>query len=407
MRICAAGIFILAHAVTAAENWPGWRGPRGDGSSTDTNVAREWDGPTGKNVKWKVPIPGKSHSSPIIWENRIFLVSADEKTEERSLICLDRTSGKTRWSKEVLVAPFEKIHRLNTRASSTPATDGQRVYVSFLDKKRMYVAAYDFAGNKQWEVRPGVFSSRHGYCSSPLVYGDKVIVNGDHDGPAYIAALNRDTGETIWKTNRPNGVRSYCAPILRRIDGRNQLILSGSKSVASFDPDTGRQHWIIDGPTEQFVASLVYNKGLLFMTAGFPDHHILAIDPTGTGNVTKTHIKWRTIKGCSYVPSPAAVDNYFLVVSDNGIASCFDAVSGERHWMERLESHYSASTINANGLCYFNADNGITTIVKPGKVLQVAARNNLGEDMYASPAVYDGELYLRGVRHLFCIQSAR
>ncbi|MFP6904064.1 MAG: PQQ-binding-like beta-propeller repeat protein [Verrucomicrobiota bacterium] len=407
MRTSTVGLLILVHAATAAENWPGWRGPRGDGSSTDTNVAREWDGPTGKNVKWKVPIPGKSHSSPVIWEDRIFLVSADEKSQERSLMCLDRTSGKTRWFKRVLGAPFEKIHRLNTRSSSTPATDGQRVYVSFLDKKRMYVAAYDFSGNKQWEARPGAFSSRHGYCSSPVLYRDKVIVNGDHDGPAYIVALNRDTGETIWKTKRPNGVRSYCAPILRRIDGRNQLILSGSRSVASFDPDTGRQHWIIDGPTDQFVASLVYNRGLLFMTAGFPDHHILAIDPTGKGNVTKTHVKWRTIKGCSYVPSPAAVDNYFLVVADNGIASCFDAVSGERHWMARLESHYSASTINANGLCYFNADNGVTTIVKPGQALEVEVRNDLGEEMYASPAVYDGELYLRGVRHLFCIHSTR
>jgi outer membrane protein assembly factor BamB len=411
MNILTRLFILLAFSLSChrghAENWPGWRGPRGDGSSLDSKVALEWDGSSGKNVKWKIAIPGRSHSSPVIWGDRIFLVTADAKTQERSLLCLDRVSGEILWTRVVLVAPFEQIHRLNTRASSTPATDGERVYVSFLDKEHMYVAAYDFDGDKQWDARPGVFSSRHGYCSSPVLWNGKVIVNGDHDGPAYLVALNKASGETLWKTERPNNVRSYCAPIIRQIEGRNQLILSGSKSVASFDPDTGKQHWVIDGPTEQYVASMVYNKGLLLMTAGFPDHHILAIDPTGIGNVTQTHIKWRTIKGCSYVPSPAAVDDYFLVVADNGIASCFDALSGERHWMERLESHYSASTMNANGLCYFNADNGITTIVKPWKTLEVIARNDLGEEMFASPAVYKDELYLRGAHHLFCIQPAR
>ena len=208
----------------------------------------------------------------------------------------------------------------------------------------------------------------HGYCSSPILWKDKVIVNGDHDGDAYLVALDRATGETVWKTDRPNKTRSYCTPIIRHIDGRNQMILSGSKSVASYDPDTGEQHWVIDGPTEQFVASLVYNEDLelLFMTCGFPERHILAIRPDGHGNVTDTHVVWRDIPGAAYVPSPIAIGPYFLVVADNGVASCFVAETGERLWRERLPREHSASLLAANGLAYFFSDYGVMTVIRPG-----------------------------------------
>ena len=198
-------------------------------------------------------------------------------------MCLSIKSGKTLWKKTVLESPIEKVHRKNSRASSTPVTDGQSIYVSFLDQEKMFIAAYNLEGEKLWEKRPGIFSSIHGYCSSPILWKDKLIINGDHDGNAYIVALNKETGDEIWKTPRPNKTRSYCTPLIRTIGGRNQLILSGSKSVASYDPDTGEQHWIIDGPTDQFVASLVYDQKYLYMTCGFPTKHMMAIDPTGTG----------------------------------------------------------------------------------------------------------------------------
>ena len=317
------------------ENWPGWRGPRGDGSSLDKQAPVTWSDTD--NIAWKIPIPGKGHASPIIWEDRLFLVTALEPANERTLLCLDRRNGNVLWQNTILKTALEKIHRLNSYASSTPVTDGQRIYVSFLDRDRMFVSAYNVDGQKVWETRPGPFSSVHGYCSSPVLWKDKVIINGDHDGNAYLVALDKETGKTRWLTKRPNKIRSYCAPIIRRIDDRNQMILSGSRSVASYDPDSGRQHWIIDGPTDQFVASLVYNGDLLFMTAGFPDLHMLAIRPNGHGNVTKTHIAWRTTRGCSYVPSPISAGPYFLVVSDGGIASCFEAKNGQAaldgaHW---------------------------------------------------------------------------
>lgn len=402
IRLLSAIVFFaLMPDRIMGENWPGWRGPRGDGTSLEKNVPVRWSAT--ENIVWKVPIPGKGHASPIVWNDRIFVVTAIEDQNQRVLLCLDRNTGKVVWQRVVLVAPLEKLHRLNSRASSTPATDGEKVYVSFLDRDKMFVAAYDFDGNEVWSVRPGVFSSMHGYCSSPVLWKDKVLVNGDHDGPAYLVALKRATGETIWKTPRPNRTRSYCPPIVRTIDGRNQMILSGSLCVASYDPDTGKQHWIIDGPTEQFVASLVYNGELLFMTCGFPDRFVQAIRPTGSGNVTKTHVAWQIEKDCAYVPSPIAIGPYFLGVSDSGAATCYEAATGNILWRERLGPHFSASLVAANGLAYFLSDKGIMTIVKPGPKFEVAARNDIDEDMRASPAISGGKMFLRGVKNLYCI----
>jgi len=397
-------MFLLSDAALA-ENWPGWRGLRGDGTSHEKNVPVKWSDT--QNIVWKTPIPGKGHASPIVWGSHIFVVTAGKEQKQRILLCLDRKDGKIIWQRVVLEAPLERINRLNSYASSTPATDGERVYVSFLDVDKMFVAAYDFDGNKVWEVRPGAFASMHGYCSSPVIWKDKLIVNGDHDGDSYIIALDRKTGQTIWKTPRPNKTRSYCAPIIRRIDGRNQMILSGTMCVASYDPDTGEQHWIIDGPTEQFVASIVYNGELLFMTCGYPKHFMQAIHPDGHGNVTDTHVLWQKDKDCSYVPSPIAFGPYFLIVSDSGIASCFEAKTGKRLWREKLGRHYSASLVSADGLVYFLSDLGVMTVVKPGEELDIIARNELDENTYASPAISNGQIFIRADKHLYCIGNGK
>lgn len=400
--IILGGLFAQA---SRAENWPAWRGPRGDGTTAETAVPLRWS-PT-ENLAWKTELPGGGHASPIVWGNRIFTVTALPETEQRVLLCLDRDHGMIRWQRPVITAPLEQIHRLNSYASSTPATNGELVYVAFLDVDKMVVAAYDFDGNRRWLVRPGAFSSVHGFCSSPVLYEDKVIVNGDHDGDAYLVALDRQTGRTLWKTPRQNKTRSYCTPIIREIDGRTQMLLSGSLCVASYDPDNGRRHWILDGPTEQFVASLVYAHGLVFVTGGYPDFHILAIRPDGHGHVTDAQVAWHETGGAAYVPSPIALGDYFLIVSDTGIASCFDAVSGKRFWMHRMVGrHYSASLIAADGLVYFLSDQGIMTVVKPGPQFDVMAQNEIGERCFASPAVSDGRLFLRGETHLFCIANA-
>jgi outer membrane protein assembly factor BamB len=400
-------IVLLAMPVAAgAENWPGWRGPRGDGSSLETNVPLHWS--ASSNVLWKSELPGTGHASPIVWGGRVFTVSALAESESRLLLCLDRKSGALLWQKTVLTAPLEHMHRLNSHASGTPVTDGNCIYVAFLDNKEMLVAAYDFAGNRKWAVHPGPFASIHGFCSSPILFKDKVIVNGDHDGDSYLVALDRQTGRTLWKTPRENRTRSYCVPLIRELGGRTQMVLSGDKCVASYDPNTGQRHWIIDGPTEQFVASPVYSEktGLVYITGGFPDHHILAIRPDGTGNVTGTHIAWRTIKGAAYVPSPVIAGDYFLIASDQGFANCFEAASGKLLWQERIGEHH-ASLVSANGLVYFLSDEGVMRIIRPGPTFELIAQNELGEPCFASPAVSGEQIFLRGNKHLFCIGLPR
>jgi outer membrane protein assembly factor BamB len=392
---------LAAACPLAAENWPCWRGPRGDGSSAEGHVPTQWSGT--ENVAWKVEVPGLGHSSPIVWEDKIFVISCLTDSQERVLLSFDRRTGRRQWQQTVLKVPLEGKHTLNSFASSTPATDGQRVYISFLDGEQMLIAAYDFQGRQLWLVRPGAFSSKHGYCSSPVLFEDKVIVNGDHDGDAYLVALDRETGKTIWKIDRENKTRSYVTPIIRQIEGRPQMILSGSKSVASYDPRTGERIWVMDGPTEQFVASMVDNGELVFLTAGFPDHHILAIRPTGHGNVTDTHIVWRTTENCSYVPSPVIVGDYFLVVADNGIASCYRAATGERQWKERIGRHYSASLLAAEGRAYFLSDDGVMSIVKPGSKYDLVSKCELGEACFSSPAISQGQIFLRAEKHLYCI----
>ncbi len=404
---------LLIPLIASAENWPAWRGPRNDGTSTEQRAPVEWS-PT-KGVRWKAPLPGGGHASPIVWENRVFTVAAIADTQGRDLICLDAPSGRKVWQVTVLKSPLERKHRENSHASSTPATDGALVYVAFLDTQEMVVAAYDFQGKQRWMVRPGSFKSVHGFCSSPTLWGDKVIVNGDHDGDSYLVALDKATGKTLWKTARPNKTRSYCAPIIRQLSGRTQMILSGDRSIASYDPDTGKPHWYINGPTEQFVASLVYNPkaDLLFMTGGFPQHHLLALRHDGRGelgnimHVQETdlpQVAWHHTRPSmvSYVPSPISEGDYFLVVSDTGHANCFLAKTGEPQWQEKLGPHH-ASMVSANGLVYFTSDSGVTTVVRPGPKYDLVSRNELGEAVYASAAISNGCFYLRGDAHLYCI----
>ena len=417
LAVCCSWMSSSAHA----ENWPGWRGPRGDGTSLEKNVPTDWDAQTGKNILWKVKVPGVGHASPIVWDDRIFTVSCLEKELERILLCWDRHTGKKLWQHTVVRAPLETRNTLNSYASGTPATDGKLVFATFLDVDgstiparnvgrarpvtpgRMVVAAYDFEGNQKWLAKPGGFVSVHGYCSSPVLYGELVIVNGDHDGDSYIVALEKSTGKTVWKVPREHKTRSYVPPLIREIDGRVQMVLSGSKCVMSYDPADGSEHWKIDGPTEQYVASMVYDGKLFYMSAGFPTYHVMGIRPDGKGNVTDTHVAWHVTNARCYVPSPVVVNGYLLIANDRGLANCYEAATGKRLWQVRLGDHYSASLVTAGGLVYFPARNGVTKIIRPGPELDVVAENKLGEYCCASPAISHGRLYLRDEKNLYSI----
>ena len=392
-------VFIVFTA--RAEDWPGWRGPRGDGTSREMDVPLRWSAT--ENIRWKTPIPGRGYSSPIVSGDRIFLTTCLEKEKKRVLLCLDRRDGKILWQRVVVTADLEEKHGLNSYASSTPATDGKYVWVPFLSRPSVQLACYDFDGNLKWIKSPGEFHSKHGFCSCPVLCKDMVILTCDQDAVAYIVAFDKSTGEERWRADRPNRTRSYCTPLIVNAAGKNQLVLSGSKCVASYDPDTGKQLWIIDGPTEQFVASMVYLDDVLFLTAGFPTYHLLAIRPDGAGNVTDTHVLWHKTKGAGYVPSPVAFGKWFFVVTDDGIASCWEVKSGTRNWMERLGSHHSASPVAAAGHLFFTDDAGVTYVLKPGTKFEEVSRNSLGEECFPSPAVARGQLFIRTVNHLWCI----
>jgi outer membrane protein assembly factor BamB len=396
--------FLMLATAAPAGDWPLWRGPRGDGISGETNLPVRWS--RTDNIAWKTPIPGKGHSSPIVWSDRIFVTTCTEEDQKRLLLCLNCHNGKIVWQSVVLTARLEGINRLNSRASSTPATDGRHVWVTFLDDPNVIVACYDFEGHQVWKRSPGTFSSRHGFCSSVVPYRDTIIVNVDQDGNGYLVALDGATGATRWQTARPNNTRSYCAPILIEAAGRQQLVLSGSKCVASYNPDDGKLWWIIDGPTEQYVSSLVFGNDLLFLTAGFPTYHYLAIRPNGSGNVTHTNILWHlrppTREG-DYVPSPIAHGRWFFAVSDNGWASCYEAQTGKRMWLQRLGRHHSASPVCAEGRLYFTADNGETFVLTASGLFDLISSNPLGEECYASPAISYGHIFLRAAHHLYCI----
>ena len=430
--VLVVGWRVLGGLPACAENWPQWRGPRGDGSSAESAVPQLWN--STENIAWKIELPGQGHASPIVWGDRIFLVAGLPASEERVLLCLDRRSGKQLWRSTVLRAPLEKMHELNSYASGTPATDGELVYVAFLEPDgteldaslvrarsgdlradnagkpvspgQMVVAAFDFRGQRRWLVRPGPYVSVWGFCSCPVLFEDQVILNGDHDGDAFLVALDRSTGETLWRVPRRNRIRSHSTPIIREIDGRTQLFMSGGHEIVSYNPRDGSEHWRINGPRGRAVASLVFDGHRLLVPCGYPSRQVWAVRPDGRGDVTETHVAWRVQQACPYVPSPVVVDNYFLMVADMGVASCYDTTTGEKLWIKRLGRRYSASLVNVGPLVYFLSDDGDTTIVRAGKKFERVAENGLEETCYASPAISQGQILIRGEQHLYCIGEA-
>ncbi|HVL12421.1 MAG TPA: PQQ-binding-like beta-propeller repeat protein [Gemmata sp.] len=398
-------LLTLTPALTLAAqggDWPVWRGPKGDGIVNDPAVPVKWSAT--ENVCWKVAVPGAGHSSPVVSNGRVFLTSFLPETNDRVLLCFDRADGKLLWQKTVLTAAAEKMHKNNTPASSTPAADGEHVWVTFLDGDKVAVACHDFAGKRTWLKHFEGFTSQHGFCGTPVLFRDLVIVNGDSDGEAFVAALDRKTGETRWKVDRPNRVRSFSVPLFIDVNGNTQMVLAGSKSVTAFDPATGKQLWVADSPTDKFVATVAYTEGLIFATGTSPNSTLAAIDPTGTGNVTKTHVKWSDTKHAAYVPSPLAFGKHLFVISDSGIATLIEAKTGKVTWSERLGSRlHHASPLLVNGLIYCLADDGTTFVLKPGDEFDVVAKNSLGEACHATPAVSDGQWFVRSTGHLWCL----
>ncbi len=386
--------------TTAAqgEDWPAWRGPRGDGTSAESAAPVHWS-PT-ENIAWKTPVPGTGRSSPIVCGGRIFVTTGDAADESRRVLCFGRDTGAVLWNVTVHRGPGGQMHRLNSTASSTPAADDQRVYAVFADDTALRVVALDFSGRVVWEVTPGNFQSQHGFAASPVLYDNGVIVNGQQDGDAFVVMLDRRSGVELWRYTPDVKLRSFSTPVVWRHQGEDQLILAGASQTVALDPSTGRIIWFAGGPSEKFVSTPSVCHGMVFSFGGSPEKRAMAIRLGGNGDVRETHIAWRNERAMPYVPSPLLTGDFLHVISDAGVYTCLEPQTGAVLHTARKLGSVNSSPVAAAGQVYFFEDSGRCTVIKNGATFNVTAVNEIGEAVYATPAISAGSLFVRTEAHL-------
>ena len=387
-----------------SSSWATWRGPRGDGTTPQT-VVTEWS-PT-KNVLWKTAVPGTGYSTPVICGNRVFLTTSEPRAIEQRILAYDRTTGKRLWNTVAHRGGFMRSSPENSHASSTPACDDRFVYAAFINGGALSLTAVDLNGSIAWQSSVGPFVSEHGYASSVALYDSLVIVQGDNLRRSFVTGVDRATGKTMWRTNRPTGLKaSYGSPVIGRVAGRDQLLVEGQGTMSSYDPKTGALLWSADGPAEATVASPAFTDDLVFGSGGDPLREILAVRADGRGDVSRTHVVWRSNKGVAYVPSPVVSGDKLVVVSDSGVVTCYAARKGEVLWQKRLAGRVMASPIVAGGHVYVTNDAGRTFVFDAGSTFEAIAENDMGSGGHASLAVHGQRIYLRTAEALYAIGGA-
>lgn len=420
--------------VSAQSNWPQWRGVGGQGISSETNLPTEWSDT--KNLRWKATIPGRGHSSPIVWGSRVFLTTSIEgavipgaeavrhvhKGQEYrhpdsvggdraytlKLLCLDLSSGKLLWEKTVYEGRvYDDRHRKNTYASSTPVTEGKYVFLSF-EAEGLY--CYDFEGKRIWKSSLGkIAKGGMGHGTSPVLYGDLLILQCDQEygEGSFIAAVDKKTGKEVWRTARDQR-RSWATPLLISIGDRTELVTSGPDRIISYDPKTGKELWRAPGVESNPIPSPVAGKDMVFVAAGSSAKRVLAIRLGGSGDLTDSpNVVWRYDKGAAYVPSPLFYNDYLYLMTDAGAITCLEAVSGKVIYQARMPvaAQFTASPIGFDGKIMLVSEDGDSFILKAGPEPQVLNANQLGEPVYASPAIANGNILIRGDKNLYCISN--
>ena len=433
MSLMLAGVSVFSEKA-AAGNWPQWRGPDGSGISNEKNLPSEWS-PT-KNIKWKTPIDGRAHSSPIVWGNKVFLTTAVEgavvpgakavkhvidggkeflhpdsvgadRNQTFKVICLDRESGKILWQSTAWEGtPYDNRHRKSSYAASTPATDGKLVY-AFFGTEGIY--AYDFKGNLAWKAQLGKLGTvGMGTGTSPILFDNLVIVQADEENgeASFIVALDKKTGKEVWKKDRKVQV-SWSTPLLAHTAKRAELLTSGTESVIAYDPATGAELWRHKGLESNAIPSPVANSEMAFLVAGFPAKVAMAIRLGQSGDLTGTpNVPWTYAKGTAYVPSPILYGDYLYLTTDRGILTCIDAKTGEVKYEGGripIPATFTASPVAFEGKLLMTSEDGDTFIVKAGHKHEILGTNSVGEPVYASPAIADGRIFIRGEKNLYCI----
>jgi len=398
----------LAGPVAAEENWPQFRGPTGRGHSEAKNVPVSWNE---ASVAWRAELKGTGQSSPVNWGDRIFLTAASDDGMERYVMCLSRENGKMLWEDTIASESPEKTHRMNSRATPTCATDGERVF-AFFGPAGLH--AYSVTGEKQWSVDLGDFPGVWGIAASPVIVDGKVIQNCDASGRSRLVALDAETGEIVWETPREEKPRGgWSTPILIEHGDRRELVLNGEYGVRGYDPETGEELWFCEGFNGRGSPVPDYADGRLYVVNGKPGD-TYCVEPGGSGDVTDTHMLWHAPrKGGRDLPSPAVVGDDLFITSMSGVASCYDAETGEVRWVERLGEgvEIAAAPLVVDDLLYLQTVNGgDVMIIRPGEELDIVAVNSLGaeagdEIFRATPAPIGGRLYIRSDRALYCIEE--
>lgn len=405
----------LCFKQAGAADWTEFRGPTGQGIADVKGLPTTWS--ESENVAWKVAVPGVGWSSPVVADNRIYLTTAVTegvaKAAKTSLrvLCLQAADGGVVWNEEVFShdASGVEMHQKNSHASPTPILEGDRLYVHFGSNG---TACLQTDGQVVWKNEDLKYAPQHGNGGSPAVADNILIICCDGKDKRFVVGLNKSTGEEVWRQDRelePSRGFSFCTPTIIKVDDQLQAVCPGSGGVWAYDPQSGEQLWrVAYGEGYSVVPRPVFGHGLVYVCSGFGDQQLFAIDPTGRGDITDTHVKWTLRKGVPKSPSLLLVESELYMVDDKGVATCLDARSGELHWQQRLTGGFSASPTLADGLIYFQNETGVTTVVRPGTTYQEVAQNSLGDGKtrtFASFAFVDNAILLRSETDLYRIQT--
>jgi outer membrane protein assembly factor BamB len=376
-------------AAVGPADWPWWRGPTRDGvAAPDQTPPLTWS--ETENVRWKAPIPGRGHGSPIVVGDRVFLATADEASEVQSVLCFDRASGKRLWQAEVHRGGFaQKGNAKSSHASSTPACDGERVFINFLNGGAVHTTALDLTGRQLWQTKVSDCVLHQGFGSSPAVYKSLVIVSADNKGGGAIAGLDRATGKVVWKQDRPK-LPNYASPIVLTAAGKEQLVLTGCDLVTGFDPLTGEKRWETKGATTECVTSTVTDGTAVFTSGGYPKDHVSAVAADGSGKLL-----WEN-RSRVYVPSMLAHRGHLFATLDQGFAACWRCDTGAERWKEKLGGTFSSSPVRVGDHIYATNEAGKTFVFKADpEAFELVGENQLGNEVLATPAVCGGRIYTR------------
>ncbi len=397
-------------SIACAQEWTRFRGPNGTGISAAKTVPVAW---TEKDFAWRVPIRGESHSQPVIWGDKIFLLTAIGEGKERALLCLRKSDGGELWSKGYALPTHRPGNKNAGYANSTAVVDRERVIASFVSDEQFWVRAFDHAGKELWSRDLGEFKSQHGHGASPMIYENTVIVTNDQDATSFVTALDLKTGAVVWKTPRstgrnPNIATAYCTPITHaRPDGSVELLFtSQSHGISSLDPRTGAPNWESPVYDKRMVASPIVAGDLAIGSCGSgagSANYLAAIKLGGKGDVSKTHVAYTLKKATPYVPTPLYQNGRLYLISDAGFASAIEAATGREIWSERLRAEFFGSPVLIDGKIYAPTTKGEMVVLATGDQFKELARNPLGEGTHSSPSVDGGRIYVKTFTHLVCV----